>query len=333
MSFGFERPFLAVAAFVVIPLIWFIASRLKNPFVVSLPLGAPGGVPFKTSVAISRLVKVLRALEYAGLFLLFLSAAEPVLRTRETVWLGRGADIIFVLDISPSMAALDMDGRSRFYVARELLLDFAAQRPSDSIGLAAVGSDAALLLPPTTDRLVLQSRLDHLRLGELGEATALGMGLAVAAFHLEGSQARRRVAVLLTDGENNAGAVHPESAAAVLRDMGASLWVIGIGSGGIVPIDYLDPFTMIRHTGMYDSAFDEESLRALSLAGGGTYIPAPTASALAAAFDTVDDGELIIRRSSVTTRLQPLAAHFLIAALALLAGVRFVRRFLLGAWL
>ena len=333
MNFGFERPLLAAAAFIIIPLIWLIVSKLKNPFVVSLPLGAPGGVPFRTSLGMTSFVKLLKALEYAGLFLLFLSAADPVTRVRETVWLSRGADVMFVIDISPSMSALDMDGNSRFNVARDLLVEFAEKRPSDSIGLVAVGTDAALLLPPTTDRGILQARLQQLQVGELGDATALGMGLAVAAFHLERSAARRRVAVLLTDGENNAGAIHPETAASMLRDMGVSFWVIGIGSGGIVPIDFIDPRTRIRHTGLYDSAFDVETLRRLSHAGGGTYLAAPTAHAFAAAFARVDDREMVVRRSAVVSRRQPVFLPFLVSAFVMLAAIRFIRRFLLGAWL
>jgi Ca-activated chloride channel family protein len=330
-GFGFERPLLASAAFVVIPLAIALARRLKDPFAASIPLGPPGGTPFKPPVNMAGLLKVLRIMEYAGAALLFLSAAGPVVKTTETVWLNRGADILFVLDTSPSMAALDMGGTSRFNAARDLLKAFAESRPSDGIGLAAVGNDAALLVPPTTDREVLFSRLESLRVAELGDGTALGMGLAVAAFHLEKSTAPRKAAVLLTDGENNAGAIHPETAAAMLRDMGVSLWVIGIGSGGEVPIDYVDPRTRVRRTGLFDSRYDTESLRRISLAGDGTWLQAPSADALFQAFARLDDGEMVARRSGPVTRRRSRGLPFMIAAFGLLAGVRFVRRFFLGA--
>ena len=332
MNFGFERPLVAAAAFIVIPLALFAASRLKNPFVAAIPLGAPGGAPFKASLGMSGLVKFLKVLEYAGLFLLFISAAGPAFKKTETVWLNRGADIVFILDISPSMAALDMDGKSRFNAARSLITEFAQRRPSDSIGLVVMGNDAALLVPPALDRKVLADRLLRLQIGEMGDGTALGMGLAVAAFHLEKSGAKRRVAVIITDGENNAGEIHPETAASMLRDMGISLWVIGIGSGGEVPIDYTDPNTRMRRTGMFDSRFDTESLRRLSLSGGGVYISAPSAQAFSSAFAGLDDREITIRRSTRINRKQPVFLPFLISAIALLAAVRFTRRFLLGAW-
>lgn len=331
VSFGFDRPLVVAAAFVVIPLAVFIARRLHNPFVVSIPLGPPGGTPFKAPFNIDGLVRALRVLEYGGAALLFFSAAGPVIKTTETVWLNRGADILFVLDISPSMAALDMNGLNRFDAARSLLIDFAGKRPSDGIGLVAVGNDAALLVPPTTDREALFSRLERLRIAELGDGTALGMGLAVAAFHLEQSTAPHRAAVLITDGENNAGAIQPETAAEILRELGVYLWVIGIGSGGEVPIDYVDPYTRMRRTGLFDSRFDTEALRMISLAGEGTWLFAPSADALAAAFTRLDDKEMVVGRSGTVERRRSCRLSFILAALGLLAGIRFIRRFFLGA--
>ena len=329
-NFAFERPWIIVVAFVVIPASIAIAKRLGNPFAASVPLGAPGGVPFRAPVSLGNIVRTLLALEYIGVFLLFGAAAGPVMRTLETVWLNRGADIIFILDVSPSMAALDMDGASRYNTARKLLKEFAGRRPADSIGLVTVGSDAALLVPPTTDRDILYSRMDELQLGEMGEGTALGMGLAIAAYHIEKSKAPRRAVVLLSDGENNAGAIHPETAAAMIGDSGASLWVIGIGSGGEVPIDYVDPFTRMRRTGLLDSQYDIESLIRLSSAGNGIWIHAPSGDTLAAAFGRVDDQELVIRRSSIVRRTRPVHQTLLLAALACIAFARFVRRFFLG---
>jgi Ca-activated chloride channel family protein len=333
MGFGFERPLLAIAAFIVIPLAMFIAYKRGSPFTASVPLGPPGGVPFKAPFNLDRIVRALRAMEYCGIFLLFVSAAGPMIKTSETVWLNRGADILFVLDISPSMAALDMDGASRFTIARRLLKDFAERRPSDGIGLAAVGNDAALLVPPSTDRRAFSSRLDGLRIGEMGDGTALGMGLAIAAYHLEKSAAPRRAAVLISDGENNAGAIHPETAAEMLKSIGASLWVIGVGSGGEVPIDYVNPVTRVRRTGLFDSRYDVEALKGIAAAGGGTWISAPSADALASAFSRLDDQEMIIRRAGTVTRARSCYLSFLIAAVGLVVTARFIRRFFLGAWL
>jgi Ca-activated chloride channel family protein len=156
------------------------------------------------------------------------------------------------------------------------------------------------------------------------------MGLAIAAYHLEKSSAKRKAAVLITDGENNAGAIHPETAAVLLRETGAALWIIGVGTAGEVPIDYVDPFTKVRRTGIFDSRYDTESLRRLAQAGGGSIIFAPSADTFAAAFSQLDDGEMTVQISRVINRRRAVTLHFLIPAVVLLAGVRYSRR-LLGA--
>jgi len=332
MSFGFERPLVAIAAFIVLPVIIAAARRLKNPFRLIIPLGAPGGIPFKAPHNIEWLIKTLKFLEYTGVLVLLLCAAGPQITTRRVVYLNRGADILFIIDTSPSMAALDMNGESRFNAARNLITGFATKRPNDGIGLAAVGSDAALLVPVTTDRGVLYNRLEQLRIGEFGDGTALGNGLAAAAFHLEKSSAPRKVAVLITDGENNAGTIHPETAAAMLPGLGISLWLIGIGSGGEVPIDYIDPQTRMRRTGTFDSRFDLENLIKICRAGEGDWLYAPSAQALDESFRHIDDREMIVRRSSIVSHQHSCRMPFMLIAFCLLTAIRYFRRIFLGAF-
>jgi Ca-activated chloride channel family protein len=272
-------------------------------------------------------------MEYLGCFFFFAAASGPHLVSSEPVWLNRGADIIFVIDVSPSMAGVDMDNRNRFDAARDLVRGFAANRPSDAIGLVGVGNEASLLIPPTIDRDILYERLEKLRIGELGDGTALGTGLALAALHMRNSTAPRRAAVLITDGENNAGPVHPETAAAAIAEAGASLWVIGIGSFGEVPIDYVDPQTNMRRTGSFESRFNPESLRAIARKGGGTYIAAPSGAAFSAAFGRLDESEMVVRRSGAVSRNKSISGPFILAALFLLLTSRIIRRWHLGAFL
>jgi Ca-activated chloride channel family protein len=330
VNFGFDNIFILICAFFIIPSAAIIFSRMKDPFVAYIPLGAPGGVPFKTS-QINGIVRLLKFLELTGIFLLFFSAAGPSMKTVEIVWLNRGADIIFILDVSPSMAAIDMDGKNRYDTGRKMIAEFAQRRPTDSIGLAAFGEDAVLLLPPTSDRQALELRLEQLRIGELGDSTALGMGIAVAAYHLDKSGAKRKMAVLITDGENNAGSIHPETAADLLRELGISFWVIAVGSMGEAPIDYIDPYTKIRRTGIFDSRYDTESLRRLCAAGSGTFMTAVNAEAFASAFSQLDDAEITVQRSRVINRMTSVSFQFLLAAIILLTAIKIIRRFLLRA--
>jgi Ca-activated chloride channel family protein len=334
MSIGFDRPLLMAFLFALFPLAVFFGSRLRPLASMTVPLGPPGGTPFKPPLNPEILLRALRLLEYGGVLLLAAAAGGPVIKTGETVWLDRGADILFVLDTSPSMAALDMEGANRFDAARKLMEDFALRRPSDAIGLVAVGNDAGLLAPPTTDRRLLLSRLEALRIGEMGDGTALGTGLALALFHLNRSTAPRRAVVLITDGENNAGAIRPETAAAMYPagdSGGVSLWVIGVGSGGEAPIDYVDPVTRMRRTGAFNSRFDTESLERISREAGGHYLSAASASGFAAAFERLDREEITVGRPGVIPRRRSCRVPLILVSLFLILPARLIRVLFLGA--
>ena len=333
MTIGFDRPLFIFAAFISVMFLLMVSRYFKPLFALDISLQPPGGIAFKSPVNLRFFMKLLHTLELTGVFLLFVAVSGPHLVFSEMVWLNRGADILFALDISPSMAGIDMGGRNRFDASRSLIKEFADRRRQDDIGLIAFAQDAALLVPLTTDREVLSSRLETLAIGELGDGTAIGTSLALAAYHINRSQAPRRAVVLITDGENNAGEIHPETAAALLGDIGVSLWVIGVGSSGIIPIDYVDPFTNMRRFGFYDSRYDPEALQHLASIAQGHWIHAPEADAFAAAFARLDQEELVIRRSAAIRREEPLYVFFIIAAMALLWGVRLVRRYILGALL
>ncbi len=333
---AFERPFLIVIGILFLIAAPFLLRLVKDALVIETPLGPPGGAPFKPPYSFSLLIKLLRIAEFAGVFLLFIAAiaaAGPLLLSSRTVWLSRGADIIFVLDASPSMACIDMNGRNRFDASRALIRDFVERRAADNIGIVAVGKDASLLVPPTADRAALLSRLDSLRMGELGDGTALGLGLAIAALHISGSDAARKAVVLITDGENNAGSVNPTTAAEIFPSLDANLWVIAVGSTGEIPIDYVDPFTKVRRTGFFNSRFDPENIRLIAERGGGFYIGAPSADTFAEAFSRLDRAELSIPRSGTLTTTESLHTPFLAAAALLLVLVRFIRRYIAGVFL
>ncbi|MDR1095544.1 MAG: VWA domain-containing protein [Spirochaetaceae bacterium] len=331
MSVRFERPlFLLLAGLA--PFAAVFARRFfKAALTVKLSLGPHGGALFKPPGSAGFGAKILLAAEIAAVPLILLAIANPMEVTTVPVYKERGADITFILDISPSMAVLDINNAggqriSRFEAARLLILSFVDDHPAAAIGLVAVGEESALLVPPTIDHTLFRDRLQSLRIGELGDGTALGMGLSLAAYYLHNSRAPLRACVLVTDGENNAGPVHPETAAEAIASADVSLFVIGIGSGGETILDYVDPQTNRHRRGLYDSRYDTESLARIAEKGDGIFLEARTGDELGRAFFRVSEGSMFPVRVETLRTAESRAGLFIAAALAIVT-LSFMVRF------
>jgi Ca-activated chloride channel homolog len=312
---SFEHPLVLGVGMPLLLAGWIFLRSRRHSSAILFSIAVDGGAVFSSPSPSPHFMRFLSLLRAIGFVCLLLAASGPVLLHRELVYLGRGAEILFVLDTSPSMSAKDMEGQRRFDAALRLLRDFAADRPNDAIGLVCLGSEAALMVPATLDRSVLNARLDTLKIGELGDDTALGAGLAIAALHLHHSSSPLKAVVLLTDGESNAGAVHPQTAATILAQSEVRLWVIGLGSKGMVPLEYRDPVSGELKAGLYQSGFDSTALRAIAEAADGTYIEAPSLEAFEQAFSRFDSTERVSVRFREDMRKEPLLRYFLLPGL------------------
>jgi Ca-activated chloride channel homolog len=146
-----------------------------------------------------------------------------------------GIDIVVAFDLSTSMLAADFKPKDRITVAKEVLKDFIGSRQNDRIGLVVFAADAYTQCPLTLDYRVLGDLLDQVRTGVIADGTAIGNALATAVNRLRESDARSRVIILLTDGDNNAGNISPVQAARIARELGIKVFTILIGKGGRVP--------------------------------------------------------------------------------------------------
>jgi len=275
-------------------------------------------------------IMVTTSLFWLGTIALIVALAGPEITRREEVHLSRGIDIMVVLDQSPSMGARDFPPENRFNTARSMIRRFVSGRSGDSVGLVTFGSEAVLRCPPTTDTDWLVERLDDLRLRDLGDETAIGMGLALATLHLADSTAPEKIILLLTDGDDNAGEIRPDTAARLAAERGIRIYSIGIGSEGENPIELVDPVSGELTRGTIVTRFDEESLRELAELSGGGYWRAASPGALETVFQAIDALETVERRVSVRVDRRALHRPFIIVGALLVAAAYMLRRHLLG---
>jgi len=265
----------------------------------------------------------------AGFAAAVIALADPVIHHDERVYTSRGTDIMFVLDTSPSMAAKDIAGMSRLDAARRAIHTLAEQNKGASFGLVTMASDAAVVVPPTVDRTVFLDRLDKAVVGELGNGSAIGTGLSTAVYHLISSSAPKKCIVLITDGENNAGAIHPETAAELAGNKGITLYTLGVGTKGTVPLEYVDPATGKVYSGYLESAFDPRPLERIAAAAGGRYFNVESTASLRTALSSIDRREKTVQTYHLRAADAYYYSEFVMAAAIAFALAWIIRRFIL----
>lgn len=229
-----------------------------------------------------QLLLFLRFFSTQPFFVLSLPLLAPLYPGRK-IFTSRGAEIVFVVDTSPSMAALDMGSASRLSSAKQIITNAVDLMPGTAFGLIAMASEAVALVSTTEDHALFKSQLESLSIGDLGDGTAIGVGLSSAVYHLASSSSVKKCIVLLTDGENNAGDIHPLTAMKLAAESNISIYSIGVGTTGTVPIEYNDYETGKKYSGFLDSRFDDSLLKTLALETGGMYYKADSAGALSQA--------------------------------------------------
>jgi Ca-activated chloride channel family protein len=272
-----------------------------------------------------------RALRLTGLLALAVVLAGPVGVHRAPPEPGHGLDLVLVLDASGSMRALDADvageRRSRLALAREVVARFARERAAegDRVALVVFGESAFTLCPLSSDGRLLSAALARVEAGVAGEATALGEALALAVKRVGGSsQSTGRVAVLLTDGRHNAGAVSVEAATALARTDRVRVHTVAIGSSGQRVLMEQSPGEAGRGLRFERHDVDAQSLAGIAASTGGSFFAARRSSELAPVYAEIDRLERPARRlpprTRKTQRPEPwlqLAAGCLLAELAL----------------
>ena len=179
---------------------------------------------------VARLKDVPAVLRVGAVLLVGFALARPQTPLLDDAIELEGIDIILTLDVSGSMEERDL-APNRLEAAKSVIRDFVGRRPSDRLGLVLFAHEAYTYVPPTLDHGTFLRMLAELQLGIVdGRGTAIGNGLGVALGRLRRSDARSKVIILLTDGDNNAGNISPTEAAKMAQAMGVKVYTILAGT-------------------------------------------------------------------------------------------------------
>lgn len=234
------------------------------------------------AVIACRLLPVVRLFALA---LLVVAFARPQFVERRQEILTEGIDIMLALDISGSMQAEDFKPKNRLHVAKAVVSEFLDLIRNDRVGLVVFAGEAFTQCPLTLDYDVLRTMLAKVEIGMIEDGTAIGTAIANSVNRLKDSKADSKVIILLTDGENNAGKIDPETAAKVAEALSVRVYTVGVGKQGGAPIPIDHPvygkiYARNPDGSLVLTKIDEVSLRKIADITGGQYFRATDAEAL-----------------------------------------------------
>jgi Ca-activated chloride channel family protein len=195
---------------------------------------------------------------------------------------------------------------------------FIRERPNDRIGIVAFAGRPYLVSPLTLDHDWLVRNLERLRIGLVEDGTAIGSAIASAANRLKDKEAKTKLILLLTDGDNNAGKVQPLTAAEAAKALGIRIYTIGAGTEGEAPFPLQNAFgrTVYRNVLV---KFDEKTLADIAAMTNGRYFRATDTNSLRTIFSEIDKLEKSKVEVERTAQYRDLFQWFLIPGLACLA--------------
>ena len=213
--------------------------------------------------------RVALGLAAAALALGVLALAGPAWREARTpLYRSLGARVV-VLDLSPSMDAVDASP-SRLAASRAAVARILRGSPGTRLGLVVFGADAFTVAPMTTDAETLVALLPGLApttVPRPGARTDLGLALARAT--LEDASAGAGDVILVGDSAGDERAV---DAARALRGSGYALSVLATGSPEGGPVRLADgSFARNGAGGMLVDRPDFDGLERLAREGGGSF--------------------------------------------------------------
>jgi Ca-activated chloride channel family protein len=280
----FAKPELFYLLLGLIPMIvWYVLRQKKSKASIQISsLESLKNVPLTWKHSLRHVAFVL---QLGVLSLIIVCLARPQSSDSWQNQTIEGIDIMIALDMSSSMLARDFQP-DRLGAAKAVATEFVSGRPYDRIGLVVFSAESFTQCPLTTDRAVLINLFQNLQMGMLEDGTAIGLGLANAVSRLKDSEAKSKVVILLTDGENNRGEIAPITAAEIAKTFGVRVYTIGIGTMGTAPYPVQTPFgVQLRDM---EVKIDEKTLQEIATITDGKYFRATNNRTLTEIYKEID---------------------------------------------
>lgn len=254
-----------------------------------------------------------------SLIILVVALSRPRLTNQPDTIQEKGIDIAMILDVSGSMESVDFEP-NRLEVAKATIEDFVEDRPSDRLALVIFAGTAYTRIPLTLDHNIVKQSLEEITTESvIDKGTAIGMSISVGLNRLKKSDSLSKIMILVTDGENNAGAINPITASDLAKELGIKIYTIGVGTDEtIFPVDFFGQTKYQR----YEGGLDEELLQDIANKTGGKYYRAKDPKAMSKIFSDINQLEKTKFHRDDFIQYKELAFNLIkIALILLLLGI------------
>ncbi len=201
----------------------------------------------------------------------------------------KGVDVVFTLDVSQSMQALDVgDGNTdRLSLAKSMINDFVSKHPENRYGLVIFSGEAFVSSPLTIDAgafLTFLSGVDYHDVSSQGTNIKAALQASINRFYSEQDKKRGRAIVIISDGGEDMQ-LDASDFAKVTKKLGIKIFTIGIGSTKGVPIpERRDVFGRISYKRYHGQTvltkLNEKPLKKIAKITGGKYFHANSSGSL-----------------------------------------------------
>ena len=230
------------------------------------------GVLFDKNSKFSRFFPVLYLL--ASLFLI-LSVIDLLNGSEEVKTTQRLNNVIFVLDISNSMNAEDIQP-NRLTQAKNIILNTMSKLKSDRVGIVVFAGEATSIMPLTTDYTAADTYVSAIETGMIKvQGTDFLKAIQETAVKFKNVAKGSRKVVLISDGEDNEGNENP--ALQLAKKEGIMVISAGIGTDEGAPVpEYVFGQLMGYKTDRSGQTVitkrQTEALKKIAESTGGSYI-------------------------------------------------------------
>ncbi|MEO9532746.1 MAG: VWA domain-containing protein [Crocinitomicaceae bacterium] len=211
-----------------------------------------------------------------GLAFLILAMANPQYGKGKSSMVAEGIEIIFAIDISNSMRALDLDPtRDRLTVAKMSIDRMLHSLHGDKVGIVVFAGDAHLQVPVTGDYRAVRMYMQSIRPEMMtNQGTDIGHAIdkCIQSFDMENGV--NKTIIIMSDGENHEEAAEEMAQAAYENKIIVN--TVGMGTENETTIPEVKNGQIVGLKKDYNgqtvyTKINEDMLLSVAQAGGGSY--------------------------------------------------------------